>query len=282
MQYVRVWSAFYSATQTTKKVVTAVADRIAEKLAGEDGRPLMRAEFDFSRPGVRAGKASFSATDIVVFGTPTYAGRVPNLMLKFIQTIEGGGAVAVPIVLYGNRNFDDSLVELRDLLYKDGFYPVAAAAFVGEHSFSYILGAGRPDDADMEKAAAFADGAAEAVRAFTPEGFTPVEVEGVPDPYRGYYQPQDRNGNPIDIRKVKPLTNEKCTNCKLCADICPMGAIDREDVKEVPGICIKCGACTKRCPEGAKYYEDPGFLYHKTELEEVYTRRAEPALFLPK
>ena len=46
--------------------------------------------------------------------------------------------------------------------------------------------------------------------------------------------------------------------------------------------CIKCGACIKKCPQGAKYYEDPGYLYHKTELEEMYTRRAEPEMFFPE
>ena len=38
-----------------------------------------------------------------------------------LRTVEGGGALAVPVVCYGNRNFDDSLVELRDLLEADEF-----------------------------------------------------------------------------------------------------------------------------------------------------------------
>ena len=53
-----------------------------------------------------------------------------------------------------------------------------------------------------------------------------------------------------------------------------------EDVRAFRGICIKCGACIKKCPKGAKYYDDPGYLYHKEELELGYARRAEPALFL--
>jgi ferredoxin len=283
MNFKRVWTAFFSGTETTKKVVTNIADTISDELSEEGQKAIMRVDFDFSLPKVRARKAGFSEEDIVVFGMPVYAGRVPNLLLKFIETVEGNGAIAVPIVVFGNRNFDDALIELRDLLYKNGFLPVSAAAFVAEHAFSYLLGAGRPDAQDLEKARAFAVSTAKFIQGLTPETkgtLAPVFVEGVPEPYRGYYQPQDRNGNPIDIRKVKPLTNDDCTDCKICADICPMGAIDRDNVKEVPGICVKCGACTKRCPVGAKYYEDAGFLYHKTELEEVYTRRAEPSIFL--
>ena len=108
----------------------------------------------------------------------------------------------------------------------------------------------------------------------------PVPVNGTPKPYRGYYQPRDRRGNPINILKVKPLTKDTCTNCLLCAKICPMGSISFDNVREYTGICIKCGACVKQCPAGAKYYDDEGYLYHRRELEEGFKRRAEPALFL--
>ncbi len=85
----------------------------------------------------------------MVFGTPTYAGRVPNVLLKYLATVKGNGAAAMPVVTFGNRAFDDSLIELRDILRDNGFRPFAAAAFVGEHSFSTTLAAGRPDADDL-------------------------------------------------------------------------------------------------------------------------------------
>ena len=30
----------------------------------------------------------------------------------------------------------------------------------------------------------------------------------------------------------------------------------------------------------ARYYDDPGYIYHKEELEELYERRAEPETFV--
>jgi ferredoxin/flavodoxin len=275
MQIKKVWAVYFSATGTTKKVVTAVAGEAAAKLGAA------YEEYDFTLPEARAEALRFGGDDLVIFGTPVYAGRVPNVLLKYLGTLEGNGAAAVPVVLYGNRNYDDGLIELRDILEKHGFHTAAAAAFIGEHSFSYILAAGRPDEADLEIARDFAGKAAEKIKGTADiHNLDPICVEGVPDPYRGYYQPRDRKGNPVDIRKVKPLTSEECDNCLVCADVCPMGSISRDDVREFTGICIKCGACIKKCPVRAKYYEDAGFLYHQHELEEGLTRRAEPELFL--
>lgn len=96
-----------------------------------------------------------------------------------------------------------------------------------------------------------------------------------------YYTPRDRHGNPINILKVKPKTDmSKCGGCGWCAAHCPMGSIDPTDVSQVNGVCIKCCACVKGCPTGAKYFDDPGYLYHKSELEEVYARPAKNEVFL--
>lgn len=270
-----VWAVYFSATGNTRKLVTSIANTIAEELAVECR------SYDFTLPGSRESIMSFSADDLVVLGTPVVAGRVPNVLLKYLGTLRGNGAVGVPVVSFGNRAFDDALIELRDIMEQDGFHTIAAAAFVGEHSFSYTLAAGRPDTADMVVASDFARRVATKVRDLADvRALMPVAVKGVPHPYRGYFQPLDAEGRPIDIRKVKPLTGPECNDCKVCAKVCPMGSISYENVKEYTGICIKCGACIKKCPQHARYYDDSDYLYHKQELEETLTRRAEPELFL--
>ena len=275
MERKKVWAVYFSATDTTKKTVLTIADEAARLLGAE------REDYDFTLPRMRENGFAAGKDDLVIFGTPVYAGRVTNVLLKYLATIQGNGALAVPVVLFGNRNFDDGLIELRDILENTGFHTVAAAAFVGEHSFSKTLAAGRPDADDMKEALAFAGKVTEKVKGL-PEGEAPapVEVEGVPHPYRGYYQPRDRKGVSIDIRKVKSLVSDACDDCKICADVCPMGSISHENVREYTGICIKCGACIKKCPKQARYYEDEGYLYHQHELEEGYTRRAAISLFL--
>ena len=159
MKISKVWSVWFSATGTTREVVRAVSKAVAEGLGCE------WEEYSFNLPTAREQELSFGETDLVVFGVPVYAGRVPNLLLPYVRDkVKGSQTLAVPIVLYGNRNFDDGLMELRNVLAANGFCPVTAGAFVGEHSFSTVLGAGRPDADDMALASQLAQKTIEKVQ----------------------------------------------------------------------------------------------------------------------
>lgn len=275
MEIKRVHKVYFSATGTTERVVNALADGLAQELGAE------LAAHCFNQPRAREEARSFGPKDLVVVGIPVYAGRVPNLLLPYLKDkLRGKGTAAVPVVLYGNRSFDDGLMELRNILWENGMTAVAAGAFVGEHAFSRTLGMGRPDREDLALAHRLALGTAEKVRDMEALPDRPVEVAGC-QPIRPYYTPRDRNGVPINILKVKPRTaKERCTGCGLCVQLCPLGSIDPVDVAEISGVCMKCCACVKGCPAGAKYFDDPGFLYHQHELEELYARRADSVLFL--
>ncbi len=88
--------------------------------------------FDFSLPAARKTTLLYSEDELVICGTPVYAGRVPNLFLPYLkEKIKGGGALAVPIVLFGDRNFDDALAELRDILAGDRILSAGGGGFCG-------------------------------------------------------------------------------------------------------------------------------------------------------
>lgn len=269
----RVHALYFSATLTTKRVVEAIASATASALSVTSFDT-----HDVTTPSAREKQLEFSADDIVIFGTPVYIGRVPNLIKPYLETICGGGATGIPVVVYGNRHFDDALVELYDLMTNGGFRCIAGAAFIGEHSFSRKLGEGRPDAADMEVASEFGEKIAQIVR--NSAGASPQRPD-IPGsrPYR-FFKAVDDEGKPFDIRKVKPVTDSgKCNKCGVCVRICPMGAIDPQDQSLVPGICIKCGACVKRCPTGAKSFADKEYLRHLAILERDHISRKEPELF---
>ena len=274
MKLEKIWAVYFSGTGTTRRTVERIAGGIASRLN------LPAESVDFSRPAVRQETLCFGEKDLVVFGTPVYAGRVPNVLLPFLrERIMGGGALAVPVVLFGNRNYDDALIELRNILTADGMHPIAAGAFVGEHSFSRVLGADRPNAEDEALMDEFAARVAALAAGLDAAPVKSVAVRGQ-EPLRPYYTPRDRAGNPINILKVKPKTDlSRCGGCGLCADLCPMGSIDPADVSAVRGICIKCCACVKGCPIGAKFFDDAGYLYHQHELEAQYARPAENEVF---
>ena len=264
MKMEKVWAVYWSATGTTEKVVSTMAEEASKRLR------LPLEKIDFTLPCMREKVFSFQGTDLVFFGTPTYAGRVPNKVLPFVQSqFAGNGALAVSVVLFGNRSFDNSLAELASELESHGFHTVVASAFVGQHAFSDVLAAGRPAEADLRQAADFASQVADKVSSLTALP-GPIAVPG--DPEAPYYVPKGVDGQSAKFLKAKPKTDpEKCVSCGLCASICPMGAIDPADVSSVPGLCIKCHACIKRCPTHAKYLDDPAFLSHKAMLEQTFS-----------
>ena len=116
MEIKRICQIYFSPTGTTEKVVQAVSAALADDL---DVKSFI---YDFTLPQARTSFPQLAPTDLVLFGCPTYAGRLPNLLLKYLDTIDGSGAIAVPIVTFGNRAFDNSLIELRNILEAHGFH----------------------------------------------------------------------------------------------------------------------------------------------------------------
>lgn len=266
----RIWAIYFSPTHTTRRVVESVASTLAKQLGAQEAR------WDLTLPEGRRDHPAFLPGDVAVVGAPTYGGLLPALMIPWLEGLKGRDIPAVAVVTYGNRDFDDSLIQLRDSLADNGFCPFAAGAFVGEHSFSRRLAAGRPDGEDLSQAERLGSMAAQRLEAGQ---LSPVEVPGVPRPYRGRYRPRDRQGKAVDFSDARPLTTETCDHCGLCAKICPAGAIDPADPGKYLAACIKCGACVKSCPKGARYYDHPSYLEHTAQLEEEYARRGEVQLF---
>ena len=236
---------------------------------------------DFTLPEQRTDKYIFPPEELVVFGVPTYAGRIPNKILPFVQTLfEAQDTPAICVVTYGNRNYDSSLTELVQEMTGDGFKVFAAGAFVCRHVFSDRIAAGRPDADDYRKIDMFAGEAVEKLRDRTEPDLQKPKIHGG-EPVAPYYIPKGEDGQPAKFLKAKPKTDlDKCTNCGICAKVCPMGSISKENCADIPGICIKCQACIVKCPEKAKYFDDEAFLSHVRMLEKNFTERREPEWFL--
>lgn len=181
---------------------------------------------------------SFSARDLCLIAVPSYGGRVPDIAAKRIGQFSGNGAKAVLVVVIGNRAYDDTMLELKELAAAAGFIPVAAVCANAEHSIMHQFGAGRPDAQDQEELVSFA---AQIKKQLNKAGYTDLVVPGK-KPYVAY------SGVPM-----KPAASRKCTNCGACAAACPVGAIPKDAPNKTDNAkCISCMRCVSICPVHAR------------------------------
>lgn len=185
--------------------------------------------------------------ELIAVAAPVFAGRIPSVVSEKIKTLAGEGKKAVTIAVYGNRAYEDALLEMNDILMQGGFTVIAAAAFVAQHSIVPEVGAGRPDSEDRKEIRAFA----EAVKNST-------SAENIHVPGNRPYRPG------MNVQ-VAPLSLPSCTACGACAKICPTDAVSNVDGKMATDAakCILCMACIYACPLQARILPPP--LQEKTD-----------------
>lgn len=251
---------FFSPTHSSKKIALAITNTLSASLEAK------KEVQDLTLPGGRTQIRAWRTGEALVLAFPVYAGRVPLVLEAVLKSLEGCGAPAVIAAVYGNRDYDDALLEAKDLLTQRGFKVIAAAAFIAEHSLTSKVGTGRPDAADMRLVVDFACAAARKIAEptsaiITVKGRRPYKERGAAAP-------------------LSPKTGPNCTECMICGAGCPMGVISARNPRLVNQGCIRCFACVKACPEGAKYFEDEKIAQFQAMLESKCSARKEPELFL--
>ena len=228
--------AHFSPTGGTKK--------IADVIAAGFNTPV--AEMDLTKEN---SVITLDEHDALMAVLPVYAGRVPQISLERLAALKGNGQKAVAVVVYGNREYEDALLETKDALEANGFQVIAAAAFIAEHSIVRSIAAGRPDAEDESLCRQFAaDVMAKADNA------APVQVPGN-SPYKE-----------LKPAAFHPAANENCVQCGACAQQCPLGAIPLDDPSQTNhDLCINCMRCVQICPRQYRALPD-AFLTTVTQM----------------
>ena len=256
----KVTAVYFSATDTSKKGAEAIAAAVSAAVGCGKADTINLTRFDAEPP-----RTVFGPDELVVFGAPVYGGRIYRGAAGRFRRLKGNHTPCVVTVTYGNRDFDDALLELSDLVKELGFVPAAAAALIGEHTYGDIQ-KGRPNAEDLAGDAAFGAKAAEKLAAGS---FSEPEIPGN-CPYK-----EGGSGG-----KFHPLTAENCVKCGLCARECPEGAISTVDFQVNPEKCIACFRCIRRCPVHAKNMDTPEYKEFAAAFTKRLAERKENRYFL--
>ena len=263
---------YFSPTGSTK--------RIAEEIAKGIGAPVEHV--DLTRPETKTRNSKEFGGELAIIGSPVYAGRIPVEVIRRLNRLKGHNTPTVTLVVYGNRAYEDALIELTDIVSELGFRPIASGAFVAEHSFSspeVPIAEGRPDASDLRKAREFGAKIREKLLAAKNLGNIPhVVVPGI-RPYRDEFR-KSRAAKP-GTEPAAPLTKQEvCTMCGKCVEVCPNAAITIGSAVETQRLaCIRCYACIKNCPTGARVMVHPFFEREAKWLHDDFPERKEPETF---
>lgn len=259
MNFKQITGIYFSPTESTKKVV----ELITAEIHGN------RVSLDLTDAVSKRPDYNFTENEAVIVGVPVYGGRVPETAVERLLKLHGRQTPAVLIVTYGNRAYEDALVELRDVLWGQGFKVAAAAAVVTEHNIIHSIASGRPDQADRDALKKFGQKVDERFRTMqSTYQLGEVALKGNV-PYRPY------GTIPFKIK-----VSGACNQCGLCIKKCPVQAISRTDPKVTDQErCISCMCCVKVCPvKGRKVSPLMLFMAGK-KLKKVCGTRKEPEFF---
>lgn len=234
---------YFSPTGTTKKVLHAIVE----------GMNMDNCNYiDLTLPNKRISNAPHIHDDILIIGVPVYEERIPKMLYPFLISLKSSQKLVVLVAVYGNIGEGIVLNELKDITEKSGFKVVAAASFVGEHSFStkkVPIAEGRPNHQDLIKAQDFGQRVMKKVQTindpkeislFIPEENLPLMAKILP-----------KNSARI-FTKTPEADMSICNHCGVCVKLCPMSAIDKNTLKIKESQCIRCFSCVKKCSRKAR------------------------------
>ncbi len=245
---------------------TGGTQKVADIITSEWGKPVEK--IDLSDPKTDFATVSMEKEDVAVIAIPSFGGRVPALATERLEKINGNQAMCVAVCVYGNRAYEDTLLELSDTAEKSGFHVIAGIAAIAEHSIMHQYATGRPDEGDREELQDFAKKIL-------------AKINGNPSDTSMPQIPGNRPYKKAGGAALVPKADHQCNACGICAEKCPAQAISKENPKETDSKkCISCMRCISVCPQSARKVNSAMVAVAAMAIKKACSERKRNELFL--
>ena len=193
---------------------------------------------------------------------PSFGGRDPQIAIERLKNINGNNAKCILVCVYGNRAYDDTLVEMQDTANSQKFQIIAAITAIAQHSIINEYAKERPDRQDEV-----------ILTKFTQDILNKNKEKIAPIPGHRPYKK-------ISKTPIIPQPNKNCIKCGLCAKMCPVNAINPITFKTNPQKCISCMRCIKLCPKNVRKVNQLIVKIAAQAIKKECQTRKSPELFL--
>ena len=241
----------FSPTGGTEKVAHIISRQWSESTI----------KIDLSDPKAGFSECAIGKEDRVLIAMPSFGGRAPAVAIERLKKIAGNGAKCTLVCVYGNRAYEDTLVEMEDAAKECGFQVVAAVAAVAQHSIIPKYAANRPDASDEKQLAEFAQQIADKTE-------SAASIPG--------NRPYKKAGG----AGLVPKPSKDCVKCGVCVKNCPVQAIDSVKITADSKKCIACMRCVKQCPHDARKVNSAMVSIAAMAIKKACSVRKENELFL--
>jgi len=246
----KVFIVFSSPAGSTRHVAAVIEKELRRLQADVESLDLKQQEQwpAFQDMITAAGKKA-----CLFIGSPVYRGLAVPPVMAFIDALgQNRHHYAVPFATWGGASSGSALWQMGNALKKKGFELAGAAKSMGLHSMMFDepdpLGRGRPNSRDDDIIEQLA---VKVYQGLSDDRLAPLPLEALD------YQPEAiaaRNKAAMNQpwkSTPKTVQEKKCTQCNVCKEECPVGAIDLTPYPQFADSCIDCFNCLRLCPEKA-------------------------------
>lgn len=238
---------------------TGGTEKVANIIVSNWSKNVKR--IDLSDPKIDFSKYEINKDDLVLIAMPSFGGRAPSVAIERLKYINGNGADCTIVCVYGNRAYEDTLVEMEDTAKQCGFRVTAAISAIAEHSIIHKYAANRPDESDEKQLADFA-----------------AKILDKSDEVT--FIPGNRPYKKTSGAGLVPKPNKDCVKCGLCAEKCPVQAIEYDKFTADSKKCISCMRCVNQCPKSARKVNEAMVSIAAMAIRKACLNRKKNELFL--